>query len=345
MKNLTLLLAGLMLIFVSCNKQSEVTTGSDQPPVDPPSANLLTADAELEQLVNDFEIRINELRDKDLRNSLVQETAQIMRAFAEQHKGSAEAAEAWLYVMSLGSGSNKEMATKFLLAQVAAAPESDWAVATLGEIVTHGESNYHRNAIEQLTKLSQSSDPKVATESLVRLSTNQTLPESTRSAALKQWLSEYSDNELTKEIANLLNRTQCEFNEQGLKSLARNTAGEIKTAVVLILAHYINRRDSVREFYRDDPQNRRSELPHDLKAYFTATAPADEKTMLIGLLKSARSDLPEQIKNLKRELFVIENLTVGSQAPEIAGSDLDGVDFKLSDYRGQVVLLNFWGDW
>ena len=31
--------------------------------------------------------------------------------------------------------------------------------------------------------------------------------------------------------------------------------------------------------------------------------------------------------------------------PEIAGEDLAGVAFKLSDYRGKVVLLDFWGYW
>lgn len=38
-------------------------------------------------------------------------------------------------------------------------------------------------------------------------------------------------------------------------------------------------------------------------------------------------------------------LAVGQPAPEIAGEDLDGVAFKLSDYRGKVVMLDFWGDW
>ena len=36
---------------------------------------------------------------------------------------------------------------------------------------------------------------------------------------------------------------------------------------------------------------------------------------------------------------------VGKAAPEISGVDIDGVDFKLSDYRGKVVMLDFWGDW
>lgn len=36
---------------------------------------------------------------------------------------------------------------------------------------------------------------------------------------------------------------------------------------------------------------------------------------------------------------------VGQEAPEIEGKDLDGVEFKLSDYRGKVVMLDFYGDW
>ena len=37
--------------------------------------------------------------------------------------------------------------------------------------------------------------------------------------------------------------------------------------------------------------------------------------------------------------------TIGEMAPEIEGVDLDGVAFKLSDYRGQVIMLDFYGDW
>jgi hypothetical protein len=44
-------------------------------------------------------------------------------------------------------------------------------------------------------------------------------------------------------------------------------------------------------------------------------------------------------------LYEIRNLAVGKSAPEIEGADLDSVAFKLSDYRGKVVLLDFWGNW
>jgi hypothetical protein len=36
---------------------------------------------------------------------------------------------------------------------------------------------------------------------------------------------------------------------------------------------------------------------------------------------------------------------IGQVAPEIEGEDLDGSRFKLSDYRGKVVVLDFWGNW
>ncbi|MBN9517240.1 redoxin domain-containing protein [bacterium] len=44
----------------------------------------------------------------------------------------------------------------------------------------------------------------------------------------------------------------------------------------------------------------------------------------------------------KAELFDLRNLRVGKQAPDIEGVDQDGRRFKLSDYRGKAVLLDFW---
>ncbi len=43
--------------------------------------------------------------------------------------------------------------------------------------------------------------------------------------------------------------------------------------------------------------------------------------------------------------FAQEHLQIGMTAPDIVGDDVDGVSFKLSDYRGKVVVLDFWGDW
>ena len=39
----------------------------------------------------------------------------------------------------------------------------------------------------------------------------------------------------------------------------------------------------------------------------------------------------------------IEHLRVGQTAPDFAAIDQDGAEFRLSDYRGRVVVLDFWG--
>jgi cytochrome oxidase Cu insertion factor (SCO1/SenC/PrrC family) len=44
----------------------------------------------------------------------------------------------------------------------------------------------------------------------------------------------------------------------------------------------------------------------------------------------------------RAELFEIRHLRVGVVAPEIEGEDQHGQTFRLSEYRGKVVLLDFW---
>ena len=57
---------------------------------------------------------------------------------------------------------------------------------------------------------------------------------------------------------------------------------------------------------------------------------------------SSGGTIGEQAMN---ELFEFELPSIGKAAPEIKGEDLDGKRFKLSDYKGKVVLLDFWGNW
>jgi hypothetical protein len=41
----------------------------------------------------------------------------------------------------------------------------------------------------------------------------------------------------------------------------------------------------------------------------------------------------------------ISKFLIGKVVPDIRAEDTDGKEFKLSDYRGKVVLLDFWGHW
>jgi thiol-disulfide isomerase/thioredoxin len=48
---------------------------------------------------------------------------------------------------------------------------------------------------------------------------------------------------------------------------------------------------------------------------------------------------------VKPELSELRRLGIGKVAPEIEADDLEGRRMKLSDYRGKVVVLSFWGSW
>ncbi|MCB9831633.1 MAG: hypothetical protein H6807_04090 [Planctomycetes bacterium] len=78
--------------------------------------------------------------------------------------------------------------------------------------------------------------------------------------------------------------------------------------------------------------------PIDGEAYTEARAALDRAQ---DLAKGQRGLLAE----IREMIALRETLAVGMPAPDIEGVDLGGKAFKLSDYRGRVILLDFWGDW
>ncbi len=85
----------------------------------------------------------------------------------------------------------------------------------------------------------------------------------------------------------------------------------------------------------------RSEKDRD-KLHKEAEALFEEVTEKYGHLDGPRGKLADAAKT---QLFELKHLSVGKVAPDIEGEDIDGKAFKLSDYRGKVVLLDFWGHW
>jgi cytochrome oxidase Cu insertion factor (SCO1/SenC/PrrC family) len=68
--------------------------------------------------------------------------------------------------------------------------------------------------------------------------------------------------------------------------------------------------------------------------------------MLVAAMATLGCEKKQTANNIDRNLpGASATPVVGKLAPEIEGPDIDGVNFKLSDYRGQVVLLDFWGNW
>jgi peroxiredoxin len=73
-------------------------------------------------------------------------------------------------------------------------------------------------------------------------------------------------------------------------------------------------------------------------------SPAQESRVLAHLARIGRT-APRHADLVGRTAFVIKHLMIGKVAPEIEGADLDGAPFRLSQYRGQVVVLNFSAEW
>lgn len=65
----------------------------------------------------------------------------------------------------------------------------------------------------------------------------------------------------------------------------------------------------------------------------------------LQLWPGLKKNNPSLFSKVKGDLLALEKLRVGSEAPDIVGTDHEGKEFKLSDYRGKVVLIDFWGIW
>jgi len=61
-----------------------------------------------------------------------------------------------------------------------------------------------------------------------------------------------------------------------------------------------------------------------------------------GELENFRGKLGDQAGGM---LFKLDKLQLGMPAPDFEATDENGVKWKLSDYKGKVVLLDFWGYW
>lgn len=125
----------------------------------------------------------------------------------------------------------------------------------------------------------------------------------------------------------------------------------VKAAATFALASYFSRLPQTRQFVASHPEqvgfspasvkylNEREVSPMTIEAL--------HQTLISDFpdLKPRQGSKRTYRAMAEQSLFELNNLAIGKIAPEIEGDDLDGVTFKLSDYRGKVVVLDFWGDW
>lgn len=100
--------------------------------------------------------------------------------------------------------------------------------------------------------------------------------------------------------------------------------------------------------YQTRNRTTRREVGEEL-ATCLAFAPRDDddvasaKALFEELLTDEPADGFRQ--RVRGKLYRMENLVVGKAAPELTGKGADGNELRLSDHRGKVVVLDFWGFW
>jgi hypothetical protein len=137
--------------------------------------------------------------------------------------------------------------------------------------------------------------------------------------------------------------------------LDKNPSRDAQGAACVALAEFVKNRAATVEALKERPQFAQYYENQLGKDYFQELMKLDlakaskeaedlyeRAAAKYGDVKLARGTVADTVKP---ELFEIRYLAVGKKAPEIEGEDIDGKKFKLSDYKGKVVLLDFWGNW
>jgi len=142
--------------------------------------------------------------------------------------------------------------------------------------------------------------------------------------------------------------------------LEMNSHAEVQGLACLSLAQFLNDRLDRLDVLRDQDQPDLAERYHRVFGKdFVEELQRQDRSLVAKEAETLFARAAERYRDVKipvtyfgsggtvgekarAELYQIRNLAVGKLAPDIEGGDQDGKRFKLSDYRGKVVLLDFW---
>ncbi len=154
------------------------------------------------------------------------------------------------------------------------------------------------------------------------------------------------------------------------EAIVKNPHRDVQGLACYWLARYLTEQAQwSREARRTGPEASRAELGNMIRPYpiivegwgadyidrlrrLDPEALDREAEALLSRVVANYADIPNNDKNQRREtstlgdaarthLHEMRHLSIGKPAPEIQGKDLDGRPFRLSDYRGKVVVLDF----
>ena len=145
------------------------------------------------------------------------------------------------------------------------------------------------------------------------------------------------------------------------EALAKNPHRDVRGRACFWLAMYLKQQAELIPFLKE-PEGSTLQTQYEKrwgKDAIEKLKEADPEKLLReadGLFGSRSSDSPTFPHLARRtgellggearvQLHELRNLAVGKVAPDIIGEDVDGKRLRLADYRGNVVLLTFSGNW
>ena len=150
------------------------------------------------------------------------------------------------------------------------------------------------------------------------------------SKAAERLVDKYPDNSAIEGLCQVLSYGNSPNADATLKKiLEKTTKDRVKAAAALGLGKILAAKT---DKLGDDPKQ-------------ADKVAGEAETYLVMVTDKFGKDVPALKQQALDELKALRTLRVGKEAPDIAGPDLDDKKFKLSDYRGKVVLLDFWGNW
>jgi peroxiredoxin len=186
---------------------------------------------------------------------------------------------------------------------------------------------------------------------------NDASKDSLHSRALNALLRDHTDSAQLAGLCEQLALLTHKSSETFLRAvLQKNPHREVQGQACLSLAQLLQRRAAIARRLKEQPESAQQYRAMLGNEYLQELSTQDPKRLeaeieqLYGRCAKDFGDLNRGGRGTladiaRRELFEIRNLAVGKTAPEIQGEDLDGILFNLGDYRGKVVLLDFWGHW
>lgn len=176
----------------------------------------------------------------------------------------------------------------------------------------------------------------------------------TRSAAVDLLVAGHLDNpEIADAIPSFTNGFPSQATEDLLSQLAENgSSDEVKGVATISLISYLRENAEMVAGLVDNEEFAK-QYPDSIE-YFRKLATVDDERIesllamaadSFGAVEHNGSTIGAMAADVLETHMKAKRFRVGSVAPDIQGPDLDGTEFKLSDYRGKVVMVDFWGDW